>query len=380
MLRAEILQNLMKIEKSTFPVTSAYFMLDHLAGNRKNHLVELKKQIRYKKETTYFRQLPEIERESVLHDFERLIEFYSEGLDPAEAVSGICFASHGSGLWQTITLKRPFTSNQLVVQPLPYIRPLIHFFSVHPTYIVVLIDRTKARIFESVLGEFKELFAVAENAPESIKVGGFRGRQERRVERNIHEGVIQHYKQIAQKTFEFYQQRRFNWIILGGRRESMNEFMRYLHAYPASKIAGYLEIEPAAPLNEVLNKVQELELQARSTYEHRLFEDLTLKRQKGLVIDGIQAIIPKLSDGWLETLYIQENYSIKGVFCRECGYLGLSPAEQCPIHGANLERTNDLIEHLLHRALRSGVGIEFIASDMEMMGNISGVLRFTLGS
>ncbi len=379
MLEAKILQNLVSIEKSTFPVTSAYFMLDHLAGNRKHHIIELKKQIRYKKETTYFKQLTEAEQSSVLADFEKIIGFYSEGIDPAETVSAICFSSHGSGFWQTITLKRPLKYNELVIQPLPYIRPLVTFFSLHSNYGVVLIDRTKARIFKSTLGEFRELFAVNENAPESIKVGGFKGRQERRVERNIHEAILQHYKQIAQKVFEFYQQSNFEWLILGGRRESMNEFVRYLHAYPASKIAGYLEIEPAAPLSEVLEKVKELEVQARATYENKLFDDLLAKQQKGLVLDGIQAIVPKLLDNWLETLYIQENFHIKGVFCRYCDFLGLTPEAKCPIHGSPLERTNDLVEQILHRALKSGTNVNFIEGEMDKYGGIAALLRFALG-
>jgi hypothetical protein len=380
MLRAAILQNLMQMPVTNFPVTSAYFTLDHLAGNRKNHLVEIKQQIRYKKETTYFKQLSEAERQSVLHDFDKITEFYSEGLDPAQAVSAICFASHGAGLWQTITLKRALKSNELVIQLKPYVRPLFTFFSTNPTYALILIDRTKARIFKSSLGEFSELFAVSDNAPESIKVGGFRGRQERRVERNIHEAVIQHYKQIAQKTFDYYKQYNFDWIILGGRRESINEFLRYLHTYPAQKIVGYLEIEPAAPLTEVLNKAQELEAQARATYEHKVLTELETKRQQGLVLEGIQAVLPKLLDGWLDALYIQENFTIKGTFCRQCNYLGLTANSACPVHGANLERTNDLIEHMLYLASQSGVGVKIIESDLTSQGNIIGILRFALGS
>lgn len=380
MVKNEVLQNLLKLEKGNFPVTSAYFMLDHQAGSRKTHLVELKNQIRYKKETSYFKELSDEARDSVLKDFEKIVAFYEEGVDPAQAVSAICFSSSGAGLWQTIIFKRPIGVNELVIQPLPYIRPLVKYFSRHRSYAAILIDKTKARIFRSSWGEFIELFSVTDNAPESIKVGGFKGRQERRVERNIHEWVIQHYKEIAQKTFEYYQQYNFEWLIIGGRRESINEFVKYLHTYPASKVAGYVEVEPSAPLTEVLEKVKELEYQALANNEHKLFEELEEKRQRGLILEGIKGVLQKFLDGWIETLYIQEDFVLKGAYCKVCGYLSLVPESGCPEHGKSMERTNDLIENILHRALKSSVNIRFVSSPMPQYDNIVGVLRFPLGA
>jgi peptide subunit release factor 1 (eRF1) len=107
-------------------------------------------------------------------------------------------------------------------------------FSHYRSYAVILIDRMKARIFESRLGEFKEHFHVEDNAPEQVKVGGFKGRQERKVERNIHEGTIQHYKEVAQVAFDLFQKYKFHWVILGGRKDVLSEFTRYLHTYSAT--------------------------------------------------------------------------------------------------------------------------------------------------
>lgn len=379
MIREQVLKDLVRLPQNEFPVTSAYFTLDNIAGNRKSHIVEIKKQIRYKKEKTYYQQLTPEEQNSVLSDFDRILHWYGEELNPAESISSICFSASGSNFWHTINFKRPLPQNTLVIQPHPYIRPYTMLFSRYRNYAVVLIDRTKARIFESRLGEFKELFFIEDNAPESVKVGGFKGRQERKVERNIHQGVIQHYKEVAQVAFDLYQKYKFHWIILGGRKEILAEFHKYLHAYLTSRIAGQVEVEPVAPLTDVLKKIEMTEEKARHDYEQILLKNLLDKKSVGQAVDGIQAVLDKILDNWVDSLIIQENYFTKGLFCRNCGFLSLKSLETCPAGCGNLERTNDLVEQLVHRALRQGVDLQFVSSNMENQAGIAATLRFPIG-
>jgi len=379
MIRTKILKDLVQHPGYAFPVTSAYFTFDYVAGNRKHHLVEIKKQIRYKKDTTYFKQLNPAEQDSVLRDFDKILAWYSDGLNPAEASSSICFTSSGAGLWQTLNFKRPLAVEDLVIQPLPYIRPLVTMFSVHRAYIVVLIDKIKARVFASRLGEFTELYHIEDNAPGSIKVGGFGGRQERRVERNIHQAVIQHYKMVAQKILEIDQKNGFEWIVLGGRKDVIAEFSKYLHTYVKAKVSGQVETEPNAPLSEVLEKVKTLENQTRGFYEQRLLQDFTEKKVGGRAVDGLPAVLTKIQENSVGSLLVQEDFKIKGVFCRQCHFLAINPAAGCP-HGCGLlERTNDLVEQILHLALRQGVVVQVVKNAMEAEGKIAALLRFPIG-
>ncbi|MCK9244525.1 MAG: hypothetical protein M0P75_04580 [Candidatus Marinimicrobia bacterium] len=379
MIRERVLKDLVLLPQFEFPVTSAYFTLDNIAGNRKSHIVEIKKQIRYKKDKTYFKQLTPPEQDSVISDFDRILHWYGEELNPAESIGSICFSASDSDFWRTINFKRPLPQNTLVIQPYPYIRPYTMLFSRYRNYAVILVDRTKARIFESRLGAFKEHFYIEDNAPEPVKVGGFKGRQERKVERNIYQGVIQHYKEVSQTAFDLFQKYKFHWIILGGRKEVLTDFSKYLHTYLSSRIAGQIEIEPGAPLPEVLKKIETTEEKARHDYERILLKNLLDKKSAGQAVDGIQAVLDKIQDNWADTLIIQENYFTKGLFCRNCGYLSLKPLESCPSGCGQLERTNDLVEQLVHRALKQGVDIQFVASDMEKQAGIAASLRFPIG-
>ena len=379
MIKSNVVRELVQFSINDYPVTSAYFTIANKNGNHKTHLVELKKLFRYKKNTTYFKQLSEKEKQSVLDDFDNIINWFEVEMDTSKYISSICYSQSKTGFWKVINLKFPL-KNELVVQPKPCIYQLTKLFSRFSRYAVVLIDRGKARIFEQSLGDFKELYSVDDNAPESVKVGGFKGRQERRVERNINHGVIQHYKEVSDKIFTLNKSRNFNWIVLGGRRESIGKFRSYLHDYVESKIAGTIDIEPQAPLNEVFERVQKVSLDARRKFETVLLEKFNNMKEANRAVEGINAVLSKLQENWIDTLLLQENYQRKGVFCRNCHFIDLSPQVECPEHGGPLERTQNIIELMLHNALQQGVDVQFIQQPMEKYGDLAAILRFPLQS
>jgi len=379
MIKSKVIKELVHFSQNDYPITSAYFTIDVKNGNHKTHVVELKKMIRYKKNTTYFKQLTEGEKKSVLDDFDKIINWFELELDTSKYISSICFSQSKTGFWKVKNLKIPL-ENELAVQPKPYIYQLSKLYSNYSRYAVLLIDKGKARIFQQSLGDFKELYSVSDNAPESIKVGGFKGRQERRVERNIHRGVLQHYKEVSEKIFDLNKSNNFNWIVLGGRRESIGEFRKYLHDYVDAKVTATVEIEPHAPLNEVFEKVHKAGKDARLKFEKTLLENFHNKKEAGQAVEGVEAVLPKLNDKWVDTLLLQENYQRKGVFCRHCQYIDLSPKAKCPEHGGPLERTHNIIEHMLHNALQQGVEVQFIQQSMEKYGHLAAILRYPIQS
>ena len=379
MIKSKVVKELVHFSQNDYPVTSAYFTVDFKNGNHKTHIVELKKMIRYKKNTTYFKQLNESEKKSILDDFTKIINWFEVELDTSRYISSVCFSQSKTGFWKVINLKN-ILENELVIQPKPSIYQLSKLFSNYSRYAVLLIDKSKARIFEQSLGDFKELYSINDNSPESVKVGGFRGRQERKVERNIHQGVVQHYKEVSQKMFDLNKSHRFNWIVLGGYRESIGDFRKYLHDYVEAKVAAVVEIEPHAPLNDVFEKVQKASKDARLKFEEKLLEDFCNQKEANQAVEGIEAILPKLRDNWIDTLLLHERYQRKGVFCRNCPFIDLSPLVECPEHGGPLERTQNIIEHMLHNALLQGVDIQFIQHPMEKYGNLAATLRYPIRS
>lgn len=373
----QILKKLVEFDRNNFPVTSAYFTADNSTGERKSHIAKLKSVIKYKKNTTYFKQLSEDEQKSVLADFDKILKWYNEGFDSMKFRSSICFSSAGAGLWETINTKYNL-EDELVVQSEPYIRPLYMFQSSHRGYAIILVDKAKARIIESRHGEYIEHLNIKDIVPDNINVGGFQGTEERKVDRKMQQAVAKHYKTVAQKVFELTQELKFNWLIIGGRKEAIGEFEKYLHDHLISKIQGRVEIEPSAPINVVLKRVEETEEKACEEFEKELIEKLeeSIPANQGVV--GIDAAVKAVENNIAQTLLIKKNFIRKGVFCRRCNYIGLKPKFMCPICGEHLERTNDIVEQMLHIAHSQGVNVEYINNSLSDSWDIAAVLRYPL--
>ncbi len=374
MIKKTLVDNLIGYEKNAFPVTSAYICIENNPKDRKTHLVKLKKMFKYKKDKSYFKQLSENEQNSVLSDFSRIEQYFTDEFDPSKYVSTICFSCSHSGLWKIINLKQKI-ANELVIQPQPYIRPLTSFFSKHRDYGVILVDRAKARIFESKYGEFIEHWSIEEENIENRKTGGYQGTEERKIERNQQNIVANHYKLVAQKCFELNNKNSINWYILGGRKDVVKEFRNYLHNYIGSKIDGVIEVEPNTPLNNVLAKITETEKKARSRFEENLVTELQTKNQYKLSVNGIKDVIQVLENKQVSTIVIKDKYLLKGVFCRKDDFLGINSEKICPKCGSKLEKTNDIIEQILHNALAQSVDIQYITNGVKTE-NISALLRY----
>lgn len=373
----QILEKLVEFNKNSFLVTSAYLTVANPTCERKTHIVKLKSMIRYKKNTTYFKQLSEEEQKSVLADFDRILNWYNEGFDSVKFRSSICFSSTGAGLWETINTKYNL-EDELVVQPKPYIRPLHIFQSSHRSYAIILVDKAKARIIESRHGEYIEHLNTKDTVPDNVNVGGFQGTEERKVDRKMQQAVSKHYKAVAQKVFDLDQKHKFNWIIIGGRKEAIGEFEKYLHSHLISKIQGRIEVDPAAPINEVLKRIEETEEKAREEFEKKLTEKLeeSIPANQGIV--GPDAVIKAIENNIVQTLLIKDSFVKKGVFCRRCTYIGLKPKSECPICGEHLERTNDIVEQMLHIAHSQGVNVEFVNNLISDSWDIAAILRYPL--
>lgn len=369
------LKKFLDLTPRNYPITTAYISMDVRQSGRQNYITELKKLVQYKKRKSYFKELSQIERESVLEDFGRILKYAKEDFNINGKLTSVCFSSSAEGIWETVNFNIPFRTD-IEVQPYPYIRPLASIYSSYRNYAVLLIDRNKARIFESRLGENVEHFHVREGSYEKIKYGGYYGRDERSVERNIRNMAIQHYKRVADEIFDLNRKYDFNWIIVGGRKEIMNEFRKYLHEFVVGKILGEIEVDPDAHINDVLDRVKEAESFARKRFEERLVGEIREKLHSNLAVEGPHGVITASRKRAVKTLIFTEDFVRKGMFCKKCDYLGIEHQTNCPVCGAKLYKTNDIVELLLHRVLQNGGNVEVLNLDIKEFPGIGAILHF----
>ncbi len=377
MIQKSMVSELTNYKEGVNPVTSAYITVDNNAENRGKHIIELKKLFQYKKKTSYFKELDEEGQQSVLKDFEKILDWIKNNFDSKEYNSAIIFSSENKGYWKTIHLKQKL-QNQIEIHSRPYIRPLTTLFDDYRRYAVVLVDKAKGKILESNYGEYTEKFNIKEEDIEAMKTGGFQGTEERKIERNNKKHIVDHYKKMAEEIFKLDKKNKYNWIIIGGRKKSVKDFQNYLHNYVKEKIAGTLYIEPGANIKEVLAEIKKTEKNARVKFEQHYLEKFNQKKQNQLAAQGIDEIIKAAKAQQIDTLFVKENFKVKGRYCKNDHYITTEMIDTCPECGSPLERTDDLIEHILHMTVNQSSNIKYVNGTFNDYGKIAAYLRFPL--
>lgn len=377
MVTEKQLSTILEYQPNNIPITTFYLSFDQEAKKHNQHKIILKDLFRYKTEKSYFKKLTTEAQESVKNDFDRIQEYIATEYDQDGSKSVAVFACSAEGLWQTQQFDMPMETS-MVINPHPYLRPYIQAASEHRNYAIILVDRAKSRIVEVKYGAVVEhLHIHEEEMPDQVKEGDFGGTSERRIERHINEHVHRHLKSVAEKALELQQAHDYKWVYIGGRQELIKEFENMLHSYVRDNVEDHIVVEPHAPMKEVLEKASTVEAKSRKNYEEELLQRLSDEigsGQRG--ISGMPGTLNAQQRGQIDTLLVQEDFSIKGLYCPECNFLTIKPQETCPLDGAELHRTPDIIDNLIYNVLKQGASVEMLAQDMNNFDNIGALLRF----
>ena len=384
MITAEELSAVLDYEANEAPITTLYLSFDPEAKKQDQHKIKLKEMFRYKKDKSYFKNLSEEAQQSVENDFKQIEEYVNMDFDEdiASAKSMVIFSSSANNLWENRKFAVPMETS-MVVNPHPYLRPLVEASSQHRNYAIILVDRNKARILEVDLDGTLELLNIEEaDIPDQVREGGDKkgltgGTGERQIERHINTHVKKHLKNVAEEAMKLQQENNFSWIYLGGRQEIINEFEKVLHSYVTEKVQGQLVVEPNATLDLVLERAREAEQKSVEQYEEQLIANLTeevSRHAKGIA--GMLGVMDAQQKGQIETLVVQEELSQKGYYCPECNYLSINEGEQCPLHEVELKRTPDIVDELIYQAMKQGASVEIVSQDMSDFNQVGAFLRF----
>lgn len=378
MFNAKQLSHVLEYQPSEMPMTTLYLDLDEESIKHRQHKIMLKDLFKYKTEKSYYQNLSDDARESVDQDFAKMEDFINNQYQIDGKKSLVVFSCAAKNLWETVDLKVSLDTS-MVINPHPYLRPLVEASSAHRKYVLILVDRAKARIIGVNLGETTEYLHIhEEDMPDQVKKGDFEGTSERRIERHINDHVKQHLKKIAEQAKQLQQQHNFQWIYLGGRQEIINEFEGLLHNYVREHVEGHIVVEPHAPLDEVLKKVMAAEAESREKYESRLLERLGDEIGQGARgIAGMQGVLNVQRKGQIDTLLVQENFAVKGYYCTACNFMTIREDEKsCPLDGSKLRRTPDIVDSLINDVIKQGASVEMIKKDMSDFDDIAALLRF----
>jgi len=137
------------------------------------------------------------------------------------------FSSQALDLWEVLWLAQP-VADLLVLDRSPFIRPLTSILGRYRRICTLLVDRTRARIFESFMGEIEEYSEVLSEVPARVREGGWYGLTEKRIERHIDHHTSSHLKKTIASILNLFREKEFAWLLLGGQSEVLTEMERVL--------------------------------------------------------------------------------------------------------------------------------------------------------
>ena len=190
-------------------------------------------------------------------DLLKIEEYILQSFDRADKRS-LVFFSAGPNLWEVLAWEFPLPS-RLVVLNHPYLGPLKKALVLHGRYMVLVVDREKARMFTVCLGKTEEKREIMlDMVPQKVKAKKIDYGRDDKIPRHIEAHLHEHLKRVAKETHEFAKGKKISFLLLGGHKELLPKIRKRL-LYPQNKmVLGEFVTELNVPLNEILKHSKQL--------------------------------------------------------------------------------------------------------------------------
>jgi len=376
MIKRETLTELMHFRPEHYLTTTLYLTID--GAQNPAYLIAIKDLVKQKQKNLETQNLSAEIRKSLEEDLRKISDYVRLKFQRDGARTLVIFSCSAAKFWSVVTLKISL-QNQMMVAPAPYLRPLILVLDDDHRYLTILVERSKARIFEIYSGEIQEFTDIFDVIPARVRVGGFHGSDERKIERHIEDHVRRHFKHAADVAFELFKRNSPNHVVLFGTDQNTNEFRHYLHTTLQQRIAGTDVMEIAASAQEVLKRVtridEKIKLEEDQQLLRRLFGEV---RSGGLGVVGLDSTIMALQQGQVNALIVEQGFVAKGYRCKECGSLS-SHGGNCDYCGSATDALQDIVEEAVLDAMNQDCQVKYIGvtqTELSQAGRIGAILRF----
>lgn len=377
MITREQVEKLLQFRNGEYLVTSCYLNLDRGQMTPQALKIRVKDLIQAARHSLQGKSGTHEQRESLQRDFDRIEQFVQQDLPAGRHRAVALFSCDGEKFWQVYRLPR-LVRNILVADHVPYVRPLKVMLAQQRRCCVALVDRVRAQIYETYMGEILEHKSLAGDVPRRASEGGQGGREERNIERSYVAAVHQHFEQTAALLFQLFKQHGFDSLVLGGHREVLLDFKEHLHAYLRERLVGEFTADPGrTSAAEVLQQTEQIEQRLALEREQRLVADLLQKAAAGRAVSGLEAAWKAVRQGEAQLLLVEEGFELPGYVCRRCLHVTRN-SENCPHCEQPCEPCADLVDETVGLALTRNCRIEHVQSvtPLRELGRIGALLRY----
>ena len=264
----------------------------------------------------------------------------------------------------------------------PYLLPLLDVVDGKERWGVVLVDRTRARLFVVESGKIEEELSAFN--PEWVRHTDATGRDQamnRNLQRKAGEHAHLHFKHVAAIVDEMSREGRFGLWMLGGPKEATANLRDALTARLSEHVAGILHVPVEATKENVLVAALELGRQleeGRTDAEVQALETASAKKEKAAA--GLDGTLDALREGRIRRLLYADGLALRGRRCARCGSLFDETAKRCRYCQGTTAPVDDLLNEMAGVVAKEGGRVESVRSPgarrLRRLGGVGAFLRF----
>jgi len=286
----------------------------------------------------------------------------------------VFFVNPYENIFYEYSLPRPIESGLYLEKNL-HLTPLVKLLDEYERYLVLIFDKTRAKIFSVYLGEIEDKKEIKQYFPGKHDMGGW---SQARYQRHIEDHLRQNLKKAVRLVSDMARKYDFDRLILAGGKESLPVIKKILPQNLRNKIVGEFKTELFATKGKLLEQIRRFE----EKIERQKEKEKINAWQKYLGFgdkscSGLKKVIKMACQKRILELLLDVNLKKSGFKCFSCGNLSLYPKITCPICGKDMEEV-DLVDELVQDVLAQNGKVEFVAGNKELkkLGGVGARLRY----
>ena len=313
----------------------------------------------------------------------------------------VCYC--GSDFWKEYHLPISVPS-KLIIEPVPYIRPLYMGLEQFKRYHLVVSDQKQAKLLTYYGGEIQEKETIsASDAGDQVSLsyddkesgGPLKGQgkatqrfggswTDSKVQHRINDHRHHFLKTIALKLFDKLQDKEMDRFVLagprGGEGKSVSRLKGHLHSYVEERTIGSFEGEPESPDSDLVEELRVVIKDYEKTDEKKFLKHLLneARRSDGMGVLGLEETLRVLRNAQVKTLAVKGDSKRSGWICPEDYYLSATRTN-CPECEGDLKVTEDILGHMIWEAVDQRSEVRMIKTDPEdefSKHDVGALLRF----
>jgi hypothetical protein len=322
------------------------------------------------------RELSKEQKRRLQADFDRVLQLLS--YDVPSETQGLAVFADGQ-VFERVELPLRLV-NRLVVEPWPYIRPLVHALSLVEPFVAVAVSRDDSSIYlldewgvsheEDLTGPRLKTSDLQARDP-SIKEYFAAARQGELVEH--------HFKEVGAHLGKLLDTSGARSIVVSAQHNIASNFRHSLPSALASHIVAEISSDANASSGRMLAAAREAMAKAR----HGQMEELAGRIKNALGaggrgVAGFDEVAGAIQRQKEQALLVDRNYRVPGWRCSRCDWVGLVRPDGCPQCGGEAVAVADVVGELVRMVVLQNGQVE-IGEDipaLDEMGGIAALLRY----